>query len=322
MSLDEFELINTYFRKPKTRDDVILGIGDDCAVLKAPQGKCLLVTTDTLNINSHFFLDTPAFDIGYKSIAVSLSDLAAMGGDPAWALLSLTLPKADPDWLSQFSTGIFTCLEAFGLSLVGGNITKGPLAITTQIMGFGSQKNYLTRAGARSGDSIYVTGTLGDSSLALKLIKEDVDKTLFSHEEIRVLIKKLWQPKVRIAEGKLLVGFANAAIDISDGLAADLQHILDESQVGATIYIDRLPLSNSLKRLPEAIGKQLALTGGDDYELCFTIPPDKLSALEEYALQFDCALTCIGEIEPHLGLNLVQGDGKVLHLAHKGYQHF
>jgi thiamine-monophosphate kinase len=320
MPLGEFDIISTYFQKQNKRKDVVVGIGDDCAVLSPPVGKNLLVSTDTLNLHQHFFADTPAYDVGYKSVAVSLSDMAAMGGEPAWLLLSLTLPDVDELWLESFAQGLFACLDVHDIALVGGNLTKGPLAITTEILGFGDKM--LTRANAKVNDAIYVTGTLGEGGLALALLKNEIAEDNFAIAEINCIKQRLFRPAVRLNEAKYLKQIAHAAIDISDGLLADLQHILDASHVGATIYADKLPLSASLQKVPLPLKTQIALTGGDDYELCFTLPSAQVSQLAHIEQHTKSQFTCIGNIEQQLGLRVITKDGELLSLEKLGYKHF
>lgn len=311
MSLNEFDIIATYFRRPHLRDDVELGSGDDCAVLCPPPGKRLLVTVDTLNEGVHFFSTTSPFDIGYKSIAVGLSDIAAMGGEPLWADVALTVPIPHADWLEDFSKGLYACLDQYQVALVGGNLTRGPLAVSTQVIGSCDPQHYLTRQGAKPGDLIYVTGVLGAGGLALAFIKNPERFKNINASQQEQLLKHLWQPTPRIAEGKLLVNIATAAIDISDGLVADLQHILDASQVGAVIEVNSLPTP---KLLPE---KTMALTSGDDYELCFTVAQKDIEALE----RINCPMTCIGRIEEGRGVRVME-NGEPLSLTSVGYRHF
>lgn len=321
MSLDEFAIINTYFKRKSNRSNVIVGVGDDCAVLAPSPDHYLLATTDTLTQNVHFYPDTSAEDVGYKAVAVSLSDLAAMGGEPAWALLSLSLPEANPDWLQAFANGLFNCLETYAVDLVGGNISKGPLAVTTQLFGFTVNRHYLTRKGANPGDLIFITGYLGESGLALGLLNHQLTDYPFSEQERAALIKRLWRPVPRIALGKRLVTVASAAIDISDGLAADLQHILMASKVGARIYLDAIPVASTLKRLPHEIQTRLLLSAGDDYELCFTIPKAPVKTVEGFA-SGDVPITCIGEITKEPGLKILSASGSELQLMTQGYKHF
>lgn len=315
MPLNEFDIIATYFKRPHLRDDVALGSGDDCAVLCPPPGKRLLVTVDTLNEGVHFFPTTSPFDIGYKSIAVSLSDIAAMGGEPLWAAVALTIPLPHADWLEDFSKGLYACLDRYQVALVGGNLTRGPLAVSTQLLGACDPKHYLTRHGARPGDLIYVTGTLGEGGLALAFVQNPERFKNINAGQQEQLLKHLWQPTPRLAEGKLLSDIATAAIDISDGLVADLQHILEASEVGGVIDVNALPVT---KLLPE---KASALTSADDYELCFTIAQKDLDSLAEISRKTACLMTCIGRIEEGRELRVLE-NGESLPLTGTGYRHF
>ncbi len=316
--MSEFSLIKNYFAKlSPLRQDVLLGAGDDCALLRSPINQLLAVTTDTLVAGVHFFADMPPYELGYKALAVNLSDLAAMGAEPAWVSLAITLPTIDESWLAQFCAGFAELLKIHQLQLIGGDTTHGPLSITITAHGFIPENQALKRDAARPGDKIYVTGTLGDAGAGLKILKNELQ---LAETYATDLIDRLYKPMPRIREGFALRGIAHAAIDISDGLAADLQHILALSQVGATLYVDCLPLSPALN---QAVDKkqawQLALTAGDDYELCFTVPQAKEAKLQ----QLEITYTCIGVIEPSPGLRLQLTTGKTYDLAQQpGYQHF
>lgn len=321
---DEFELIATFFeRKKSVRKDVLLGIGDDCAVVQPSSNNNLAVTLDTLNEGIHFFPDTAPFDIGYKSVAVSLSDLAAMGAQPAWLLLGLTLASVDEEWLKNFSEGLFNCMDNYGVELIGGNTTRGHLAITTQVTGLIPKNKILRRDSAKPGDLIYVTGTLGDAGLALKLIQNKAAASRFSADEIEFLNSRLFRPTPRIKEGLVMRDIASAAIDLSDGLAADLQHILAKSQVGASIYLEQVPLSPALlKNFSTEYFTDLILNSGDDYELCFTVSPSHVPELNNAIKKYNFKITCIGKIETDLGLRIVLPNGNYLILNKMGYRHF
>lgn len=323
MQLSEFDIIQQFFQKAPLRSDVVLGIGDDCAILSPPPNENLLVSTDTLTQNIHFFSNANPFDLGYKAAAISLSDIAAMGGKPAWALLSLTLPTVEEKWLASFSEGLFSLLDLFEVTLVGGNTSKGPLSITTQILGFTQNSVALRRSGAKVGDAIYVTGTLGDSGLALQIQQNKIQKDFFANSDLTFINTRLNRPTPRITQGLALAGIATAAIDISDGLAADLQHLLSASGVGATVYTDQLPLSEVLAQHTQPPNSyQIALTAGEDYELCFTLPPSNMPLLERVSASFQCPITCIGKIEEEEGLRITLPDGQLFPLRKKGYQHF
>ena len=297
--MNEFDIIKKYFYRP-VEGLVKTGIGDDAAILEIPQQQNLVVTTDTLISDVHFLANTSAFDIGYKSLAVNLSDLAAMGATPKWVTLALTMPHADETWLTQFSQGFFELANYHQVQLIGGDMTHGPLSITVQAFGLIPHQQALLRSKAKVHDLIYVSGTVGDAGLALAYLKKKKSASSF-------LSSRLNRPEPRVELGKNLLSFAHAAIDISDGLYTDLKHILDESKVGANLYVEKIPLSPEVKTtLTKDAAITLALTSGDDYELCFTIPADKKNLLEN--LNLPC--TCIGEIIEARELNLFYSNGK------------
>lgn len=305
--MGEFDLID-FLTSTQTiqRQDVALGIGDDCALLDIPPSVQLALSMDTLVAGIHFKEETDAYDIGYKAAAVNFSDLAAMGAEPAWVTLALTLPEINREWLKDFSEGFFTLLKQFNVQLIGGDTTRGPLSITVQAHGFVPKGKVLKRSGAKKGDLIYVTGSLGDAGLALSL----------GDDAPCELSQRLLRPTPRIAEGKMLREIAHSAIDISDGLVADLSHILKCSGKGATLYVDSLPLSKALLAHTSYHQAQvLALSAGDDYELCFTIAPENI-----HALGFEA--NCIGVIEETSELRLLNRDGSSFILESLGYKHF
>lgn len=312
--MNEFAIIEHFFNKQKIRrDDVVVGIGDDCAMVQTPLNQALLITTDTLVSGVHFLKETAAYDIGFKSLAVNLSDLAAKGAEPAWITLALTLPEADETWLKEFSTGLLELASRFNVQLIGGDLTKGPLTITIQAMGFAPHNQAIRRNGAKPGDLIYVTNTLGDAALGLSFLKKSITIT---KPYQNYLVERLCQPEPRISIGKQIRGIAHASIDISDGLSADLTHILDMSNVGAIIYVDQLPLSEAMRAsVSNEHAIELALNGGDDYELCFTLAPEKATLL-------DIHCTCIGKIIETPGLDLRYQDEKKYNGNLAGYKHF
>ena len=322
MPATEFSLIDRYFaaRGPR-RPDVALGIGDDCALLVPPAGEQLVVTLDTLVADVHFFAGADPEGIGHKALAVNLSDLAAMGAMPAWATLALTLPKADEEWLARFCRGLFALADRYGVQLVGGDTTHGPTTvITLQAHGFVPPGSALRRAGAKPGDEIYVTGTPGDAGLALAVA---YGKTTVGAAYQAYARARLERPEPRIAQGVALRGIASAAIDVSDGLAQDLGHILERSGGGALLEVEGLPLSSALTAsLDRDAAIITALTGGDDYELCFTVPPERTAQLEALAADWDCCCTRIGIIAAEPGLRLIRADGSAFHLERLGYDHF
>lgn len=322
MAISEFGLIQRYFGARGTRRaDVSVGIGDDGAVLRVPEGQDLVVTTDTLVRDVHFPRSTPAHALGHKSLAVNLSDLAAMGAEPSWATLALTLPKVDEDWLKAFSEGFFSLASDFNVDLVGGDIARGPLSITAQLHGFVPRGGGMRRSGARPGDRLYVTGTLGDAAIGLELATNRTQRG--STMERAYLLSRLHTPLPRVSEGLALRDFARAAIDLSDGLAADVAHLCRASGAGASIWVDKLPLSDAFRALTDTTERyRMALGGGDDYELCLAIPAENQSAVDELARSLDCSLTQVGIVERNKKLRFLHDDGSEYKLQKSGYQHF
>ncbi len=321
MALSEFNIIERYFtHQQKTDPAIVLGIGDDAAILHVPEGMELAVSMDTLVECVHFPAATHPADIGHKALAVNLSDMAAMSAEPRWATLALTLPESDESWLENFSKGFFNLADRYGVQLIGGDTTRGPLSITIQIHGLVPAGAALRRSAARPGDLIYVTGELGDAGLALLLLQEKIS---LSAEQAAHVMTRLNRPEPRVKEGLALRGIAHAEIDLSDGLAADLGHILDASGVGATLHMERLPLSPAVTSvLDKAGGWNLPLSAGDDYELCFTVPRENQAKLLEAMEQFSCRCTCIGVIEATPGLRCRLANGELFEPVRTGYQHF
>ncbi len=316
MAISEFQLIESFFEQHRLgRDDVVLGIGDDAALLRVPPGMELAVAVDTLIEGVHFPQNTPPSAIGHKVLAVNLSDLAAMGAEPAWVTLSLSMPESDETFLRDFCDGLFALAEQFHVELVGGDTVRGPLVLTLQANGFVPEDEALTRSGARPGDLVYVSGTLGDAAAGLELVLSDsVDG-----DEAQWLRERLDRPTPRIALGQSLRGIATSCIDISDGLCADLRHVMERSILGAEIDSSLLPLSAPLLTLKgEGAARQIALNGGDDYELCFTVPEQKEAELLRLASTFDVAITRIGEVNNEVGVLRVNGE----EIAGSGYDHF
>lgn len=320
MALSEFDLIQKFFSHTgPERADVALGVGDDCALLRVPGGKELAVTIDTMVEGVHFLPGVDPESLGHKALAVNLSDLAAMGAEPAWVTLALTLPSVDDAWLSSFSRGFAALANAHGVQLVGGDTTRGPLAISVQAHGLVAPQKALRRSGAQAGDLIYVTGTLGDAGLALRAH----EGVAVSNEFLPYLQSRLERPTPRIAEGQALLGLASAAIDISDGLLADLGHICKASGLGASLQLQALPCSPGVAAFVVESGDwSLPLASGDDYELCFTLPVDCQAEIEVLASQFDCGLSCVGVVEPQPGLRCIKPDGSLLESPSLGYDHF
>ncbi|MCH4996947.1 thiamine-phosphate kinase [Pectobacterium carotovorum] len=318
----EFDLIARYFNRVRSsRRDVELGIGDDCALLTVADKQMLAVSTDTLVSGVHFLPDIDPADLGYKSLAVNLSDLAAMGADPAWLSLAITLPKSNSQWLSAYSDSLFELLDYYGMQLVGGDTTRGPLSLTLTIHGLVPVGRALTRRGARIGDWIYVTGSLGDSAAGLAILQNTLH---VDDEETRQrLIQRHLRPQPRILQGQALRDLASSAIDLSDGLISDLQHILKASECGARINLDAIPQSDWLRGcVGEEQALRWALSGGEDYELCFTVPEINRGALELALGHLGADYTCIGQIGPSSeGLRFFR-DNKATELNWKGYDHF
>lgn len=319
--MSEFDLINQYFKTASVkRSDVVLGIGDDCALLSPPPGKQLAVSTDTLISGVHFPETTKAEDIGYKSLAVNLSDLAAMGAEPAWVSLAISLPELDHAWLKSFMSGFTELAQQYNVCLIGGDTTRGPLSITISVTGFVSPDAVLKRNSAKAGDVIFVTGTLGDARLGLEAIlnKSMIDKNL------EFCINRLNRPTARILAGQLLGEFSDiAAIDISDGLLSDLRHICTSSETGALINLSSLPLSNELRDYyQQKPDWQKVLSAGDDYELCFCCSQKQVSTLLEKFKKHGIQITQIGKITEVKGIQCLLEDGGKLDITQDGYNHF
>jgi thiamine-monophosphate kinase len=320
--MKEFELIRKYFseRGPK-RKDVVLGVGDDAALTRVPQDKLLVIATDSMVENTHFFPDTSPRSIGHRCLAVNLSDFAAMGAEPAWASVAITLPTVDEAWIEEFANGLFDVAEYCNVQIVGGDTTQGPLAVTVCLKGFVPENKVLLRSGAKAGDWIYVTGSLGDSALtvASKLNKLNVPADLLAQAE-----QKFNFPVARLAAGQVLRRAATSAIDISDGLIQDLSHILTASKVSAEIDVASLPISSAVSgSLDEDSAIVMALIGGEDYELLFTLPEEQKGYLEQNATAMGVDFTCIGQIRGgDNGISLVKAGDKYPTPNMNGYQHF
>jgi len=316
MSIGEFELISLFFNRPPRRFDVVEGIGDDCALLKPQAGKCLAMTVDTLVEGVHFLPGTNPENLGHKALAVSLSDLAAMGAAPAWVTLALSLPETDENWLGGFANGFRSLADSYGVELVGGDTTRGPLSITVQAVGLVGEEGALRRSAARWGDGIYLTGELGLAGLGLEILLGN------SVLQVPEAVAKLERPQPRVNAGLSLAGFANACIDVSDGLAADLGHILKASGVGATLDWTALPMPSAVRQYIEMGGDEwMPLRAGDDYELCFTVSTEREDALVSRMADFGSSCVRIGRIDQQMGLRLRKG-GAVFDMAAMGYKHF
>ena len=330
MPLGEFDLIDRYFRpltQPagRARPDVALGIGDDAALLDVPPGLQLVAALDSIVEGTHFLPGSDPASIGHRALAVNLSDLAAMGAMPAWALLGLTLPAVDESFLAAFARGFADLAARFDVALVGGDTTAGPLAASVQILGFVPPGLALRRSGGSPGDLVFVSGTPGDAAAGL-LLERGAEGGLVAAAGLDAAARQLRQrflfPTPRVALGLGLRGLASACIDVSDGLAGDAGKLAAASACGLRIQADDLPLSPELRALVgEDRARDLALAGGDDYELCFTLPPSRLAELPEILAAAACSARCIGVLEPEPGLRVCAGS-QVLAEPRAGFDHF
>jgi thiamine-monophosphate kinase len=325
MALNEFQLIERYFDDPTLMPEssvstVVVGIGDDGAVLDPPPGKQLVMVVDTLVSGVHFPADLEPGAIGYRALAVNLSDLAAMGAQPLWFTLALTLPEVNESWLSGYAGGLSRLAQQHGIALVGGDTTRGPLSMTVQACGFVEPGTALTRGGAQAGDRIYLTGSPGEAAAGLAIQQGRLPAA--SHEAAR-LRERFNYPEPRTGFGRGLAGIASAAIDVSDGLLADLGHICQQSGLGAMLYMDRLPLSDAvLKVCDNRQAIDFLLRGGDDYELCFTVPGEKAALINELADEKGIPCHCIGEMVAGERVRCLDQQGKEMEVASPGYDHF
>ena len=317
MSLGEFDLIAKYFTRPVRR--AALGIGDDCALLAPGPGMQLAVSSDML-VEGRHFLSTVAPDrLGHKALAVNLSDLAACGAKPLAFTLALALPRADEALLEGFARGLFALAEAHGIELVGGDTTQGPLNICITVMGEVPAGGALLRSGARAGDDLYVSGTVGDARLALEVFRGNAALDAHAFAAVREAMER---PQPRVALGVALRGVATSAIDVSDGLLGDLGHILRRSGVAARIEVDAVPRSAVLAAQPAALQRECTLAGGDDYELVFTAPPAAADRVQAAARAAGTAVTRIGRIEAGQGLRLVDREGRDVAQTFGSFDHF
>jgi thiamine-monophosphate kinase len=323
----ESELIERYFRgSGAERDDVVLGIGDDAALLRVPAATELVLTTDALIEGRHFLKGAPAQSLGHRALAVNLSDIAAMGAAPSWALLSLNLPSTDDAWLRGFADAFSTLAREQRVALVGGNLTRGPLSITVQLAGLVPAGQALRRDGARAGDVLYVSGTPGDAAQGLihqGLIHQGLTpgQSACGGDDAACLQRRLEFPTARVALGQALRGLATACIDVSDGLYADAQRLLQASSCGADIDVDCLPLSPALRRCAGADAWRVGLRGGEDYELCFTAPPSAAAQIEAAAARTGQPVTRIGVLTAAAGISLRLSD-TLIQFSADGFDHF
>ncbi len=318
--MKEFDLINRYFsQQAAKRKDVVLGIGDDCALLAPAENQHIAVTTDTLVSGVHFPENTSPRAIGHKAVAVNLSDLAAVGAEPTWISLALTLPSVDEEWISEFSMGVFELCEYYNVQLVGGDTTQGPLSITITAQGIVPKDKFLRRSGAKAGDWLYVTGELGDAALALQNVQGKVGLA----ESVKgQVFEQLDYPKPRVLAGQALRDYATSAIDISDGLLADLAHICKASEVGAKVILENIPVSAAmLETLGREKAIELAVSGGDDYELLFSVSEDNKVGMETALSNLGIPHTCIGQLNRQETITTVL-DGEKVILNDQGFEHF
>jgi thiamine-monophosphate kinase len=319
VAASESQLIERFFRDlGAARTDTVLGIGDDAALVRVPDGCELALTTDALIEGVHFLPGAPARALGHRALAVNLSDIAAMGASPSWALLSLNLPAADDAWLREFATGFGALARSQAVALVGGNLSRGALSITVELAGLVPAGQALRRSGARAGDELYLSGSVGDAACGLKLLR---DGALGSAADAAWLQHRFEFPTPRVGLGQALRGIASACIDVSDGVYVDASRLLAASGCAATVEIERLPLSAALRHVLGSEAWRSALSGGEDYELCFAAAPQQAGALAAIAQQTGQAVTRIGTLRQGSGL-AVQMGGAVMQFSASGFDHF
>ena len=316
--LGEFDLIKRFFM-PHTNHTVLAG-GDDAALIAVAAGMELAVSVDALVAGRHFFEDADAYGVGWKCLAVNVSDMAAMGAAPRWATLALTLPAVDAQWLADFARGFLALAADEGIDLIGGDTTRGPLCVCVQIMGEVPRGEALRRSGARAGDDLWVSGTLGDAALALAHARGDFR---LHADDFEYACKRLHQPQPRVALGRGLLGRATSAIDVSDGLVGDVGHIAAASEVRASIRWDSIPLSMvGMRYADHPLVRQAALAGGDDYELAFTAPASVRQEIDALAAQVGVGVTRIGMMESGSGVVVLDRQGEPISLTESGFDHF
>ena len=320
MPLSEFELIDRYFRGcGAKRTDVRVGVGDDAAILACPAGTELVAAVDTLVAGVHFPHGSPPASIGHRALAVNLSDLAAMGARPAWALLALTLPEADEAWVSEFAAGMAALARAHDVALVGGDTTSGPLCVTVQVLGHVQSASALLRSGGGAGDVVFVSGTPGDAAAGLGIEQGRLTAT---GEGLAYLRERFLYPAPRLALGERLRRYASACIDVSDGLLGDAAKLAHASGCGVELVYDQVPVSEALvQAVGEERARELALTGGDDYELCFSVGPAQVGRLLAELPPERWGYTRIGTLRQAAGADVLR-DGTVMNFSHSGYEHF
>lgn len=324
--LDEFDLIRTCFEPLQATDPeargIILGIGDDAAILAPPAGQQLALSVDTIVSGVHFPEGSRPEDIGWRALAVNVSDLAAMAAQPLWFTLSLCVPRVDRTWLDNFAAGMSACADHCGIALVGGDTVQGPLCISVQVAGAVPAGCAITRSGARPGDAVLVSGTLGDAAGGLEISHTRARPEL-SPGHAQYLSDRFNRPQPRLALVGLLRRDASAAIDVSDGLIADLGHLLEASGYGATVQVPSVPVSPALESIfGSAEARRMALGGGDDYELCFTVLEEDVEKVVDQGADSGIPITRIGTIEAEQGLRCIDDSGALLEIDHTGYRHF
>jgi thiamine-monophosphate kinase len=318
--LSEFQLIDRYFKRtPRAGGPVQLGVGDDCALLQPPSGELLAISTDMLIEGRHFFAGANPYDLGHKALAVNLSDLAAMGAQPISFTLALALPASDSHWLQAFSEGLFHLADAQAIELIGGDTTRGPLAISITVIGTVPNTQALKRSGAQAGDELWVSGSLGDARLALEVLQ---NKRTLAPDLLTKASKRLHRPEPRVALGLALRGIASAAIDVSDGLLGDLGHLLNQSSLSATLFADDLPFGEALLSQTIDTRYALAFNGGDDYEICFSAAPDQHLAVISAGHSSQTRVTCIGRLNKGSGIHVQDHQGKIISADNQSFDHF
>jgi len=318
--MSEFDLIRQHFTRATRHTD--LGVGDDAALISCHASMQLAISTDMLVAGTHFFEDANPYFIGWKSLAVNISDMAAMGADPKWATLAIALPQNDPAWLQQFSAGFFDCAQAFDVDLIGGDTTQGPLTISVQIIGKVPIGKALRRNGAKLDDDIWVSGRLGDAAMALAHLQ---GKLTLPESLLAICKQALDAPQPRVKLGLALENIAHCVIDISDGLLADLGHILEASKLGACLKLGEIPYSKNVffdKGLRDPQLLKMVLAGGDDYELCFSASPDKRADIIELSKDLNLPLTMIGQMTSGTGVSLLGLDNEIVAFKETGFDHF
>ena len=315
--ISEFDLIAKYFAKPATKAD--LGVGDDCALLRQTSGMQMAISTDMLVSGTHFFPDTDPKQLGHKSLAVNLSDLAAMGAQPIACTLAVSMPASDETFIAPFAEGLLALANQHGCELIGGDTTRGPLNICITVFGQIPTGQALRRDAAKPGDEIWVSGTLGDARLALAHMRQELQ---LEETQFQRVLPRMLKPTPRVELGIALRGIAHAALDLSDGLLGDLTHILGASHVGASINTDWIPMSKVLAMQETSWRYQCTLGGGDDYELCFTAPPEKHDQVIESGKRAGVTVTHIGNIEEETGLKLYNASGTLHQDNIRSFDHF